>query len=143
MTVERDILHASCVTIAGRGLLILGASGAGKSALALQLMALGATLVADDRTTVERAGGQVIASAPARIKGLIEARYMGLLRVTDFGPVPLALVVDLDQTEHQRLPAPHSHLVQGVALPCYHKCDSAHFPAALHLYMTSSMDHRN
>ncbi|NUH66561.1 serine kinase [Sulfitobacter sp. S0837] len=142
MTVEPENLHASCVAIAGRGVLILGASGAGKSALALQLMALGASLVADDRTDVERVGDQVIASAPARIRGLIEARFVGLLRVADFGPVPLALVVDLDQTEQQRLPEQHTHLIQGVALPCYHKCDSAHFPAALHLYMTSSMDHR-
>ena len=41
-------LHASCIAVHGRGVLILGPSGAGKSSLALQLMALGADLVADD-----------------------------------------------------------------------------------------------
>ena len=43
----------------GRGLLILGPSGAGKSALALQLIALGARLVADDRTDRDRARRRV------------------------------------------------------------------------------------
>ena len=104
MTVERENLHASCVAINGRGVLILGPSGAGKSALALQLIALGATLVADDRTDVTRHGEQVIASVPDTIGGLIEARYVGILRVEDHGPVPLGLVVDLAHTEHQRLP---------------------------------------
>jgi len=42
-------IHASCVAVDGKGLLITGASGSGKSALALQLMAFGAHLIADDR----------------------------------------------------------------------------------------------
>ena len=136
MTVERENLHASCVAINGRGVLILGPSGAGKSALALQLIALGAKLVADDRTDVTRHGEQVIASVPDTIRGLIEARYVGILRVEDHGPVPLGLVVDLAHTEYQRFPERHSHLIQGVTLPCFHKCDSAHFAAAIHLYMS-------
>ena len=80
-------------------------------------------------------GEQVIASVPDTIRGLIEARYVGILRVEDHGPVPLGLVVDLAHTEHQRLPERHSHLIQGVTLPCFHKCDSAHFAAAIHLYI--------
>ena len=43
-------IHASCVALAGKGVLILGDSGAGKSDLALRLMDDGARLVADDRT---------------------------------------------------------------------------------------------
>jgi len=136
MTVERENLHASCVAINGRGVLILGPSGAGKSALALQLIALGAKLVADDRTDIMREGEQVIASVPEPIRGLIEARYVGILRAEDHGPVPLALVVDLARTEDQRLPEGHSHMLRGVTLPCFHKCDSAHFAAAIHLYMS-------
>ncbi|UWR33236.1 HPr kinase/phosphatase C-terminal domain-containing protein [Sulfitobacter sp. W027] len=136
MTIERINLHASCVAINGRGVLILGPSGAGKSALALQLIALGATLVADDRTDVIRHADQVIASVPENIRGLIEARYVGILRVKDYGPVPLALVIDLAHTEKQRLPERHTYPVQGVTLPCFHKCDSAHFPAAIHLYIS-------
>ena len=47
-------LHASAVALDGRGALLLGASGAGKSGLALRLMALGARLVADDRVLLRR-----------------------------------------------------------------------------------------
>ena len=58
------IVHASCVTVQGRGVLITGASGSGKSALALSLMALGADLVADDRVILSLDRGRVMASAP-------------------------------------------------------------------------------
>ena len=51
------ILHGSCVAVEGRGVLIVGPSGAGKSSLALALMALGAELVADDRTEVRLENG--------------------------------------------------------------------------------------
>tara|TARA_R110002049_G_scaffold44333_2_gene129744 strand:- start:2877 stop:3308 length:432 start_codon:yes stop_codon:yes gene_type:complete len=139
MTSNVEIVHASCVAIAGRGVLILGPSGAGKSTLALQLIALGATLVADDRTEVMHQAGAVIATVPSAIKGLIEARGVGLIKLPDHGAVQLALVVDLSQTETQRLPDPHVHLLQGVALPCLHKCDTAHFPSAITLYMSSDM----
>ncbi|UOA33245.1 HPr kinase/phosphorylase [Sulfitobacter sp. DSM 110093] len=137
MTIKRENLHASCVAIGGSGVLILGPSGAGKSALALQLIALGATLVADDRTDVIRRGDDVIASVPDNIRGLIEARNVAILRLEDHGPVPLALAVDLAHPEEQRLPEGHTHLIQGVTLPCFHKCDSAHFAAAIHLYMSA------
>jgi len=49
-----EIRHATTVAVAGRGLMIEGPSGSGKSALALELMAFGAELVADDRTRVAR-----------------------------------------------------------------------------------------
>jgi len=50
---QENVLHASCVCLEGRAVLIRGASGSGKSGLALQLIALGAALVADDRTVAE------------------------------------------------------------------------------------------
>ncbi|MEO1532556.1 MAG: serine kinase, partial [Pseudomonadota bacterium] len=53
-----DPLHASAVALGERGLLILGPSGAGKTRLALELVALGAELVADDRVIVEAHEGQ-------------------------------------------------------------------------------------
>ena len=65
-------LHGSAVAFAGRGVLILGGAGTGKSALALALIGRGAALVADDRVEIERRGGALIASAPAALAGLIE-----------------------------------------------------------------------
>lgn len=98
------ILHASCVAHCGRGLLILGASGAGKSGLALEMMARGAVLVADDRTILRREAGGLIADVPDSLRGLIEARGVGILRARAHGPVSLALAVDLDRAEPERLP---------------------------------------
>lgn len=98
------ILHASCVAHRGRGLLILGASGAGKSGLALEMMARGAVLVADDRTVLRGEAGGLVADAPDSLRGLIEARGVGILRARAHGPVTLALAVDLDRAEPERLP---------------------------------------
>lgn len=99
-------VHATCVAVAGNGALIIGASGSGKSALALQMMAFGAAFVADDRVTLELVGDRVLADAAPQIRDLIEARGIGLLRAEGIGPVPLAWVVDLDQSESNRLPEP-------------------------------------
>ena len=97
------ILHASCIAHRGRGLLILGPSGAGKSTLALEMMAFGAGLVADDRTLLRRDGDRIIADSPPAIRGRIEARRVGILNARAVGPVPLVLAVDLGQAETDRL----------------------------------------
>jgi HPr kinase/phosphorylase len=136
---KSEILHATTVSIDGRGLLIIGPSGSGKSSLALQLLALGATLVADDRTQVIRDGDQIIASVPPTISGQIEARGVGIIDVVAAEPTPLALVVDLGQHEPKRLPDQHTRDVLGVALPCLHNPDSVYFPSAVLLYMKSAL----
>lgn len=135
MTVEPSILHATTVAVDGRGVIITGPSGAGKSALALQLLALGAALVADDRTIVTNRNGVLTAFAPASIEGLIEARGVGILELPAAGPIPLALAVDLDRTETERLPRLHRFNLLDIALPCLHNCASPHFPAAILLYL--------
>ena len=129
--------HASCVALAGRAVLIRGAAGRGKSGLALQLLALGAGLVADDRTRLRRAGASVIADAPDTIRGLIEARGTGLLRLPAAGPQPLALIVDLDRQSDTRLPPPMHTEILGVTVPLVYRSDHAHFPAAILLYLAN------
>jgi len=85
---DHTTLHASCVALQDKGLLILGPSGSGKSALALQLMALGAVLVADDYTDLVRCDDRVIARCPAALRGLIEARGIGILRADTVAQAP-------------------------------------------------------
>ncbi len=109
-------LHASAVAVEGRGCLITGASRAGKSTLAIEMIALGAELVADDRVDIRRAGGGLLMSAPAAIAGLIEARGTGILRLDSRSEAPLALIVDLDRAEAERLPDPRRRDLLGV--PC-------------------------
>ncbi len=129
------VLHASAVAIDGRGALITGPSGAGKSALALQLMALGATLVADDGVLLRRRGDALVALAPASIRGLIEARGIGLLPAQTLESAPLSLVIDLAKTEIRRLPPARTICLLGMTLPLLHKVESAHFPAAVVVYL--------
>lgn len=129
------VVHASTVAVAGRAVLIRGASGSGKSALALQLIALGAALIADDRTILTRDDDCVVADAPKAIHGLIEARGVGLLQCAAVGQVPLALIVDMDDPEPKRLPDKHQDELLGVTLPVLRNPGAAHFPAAILLYL--------
>ena len=135
-TPQSDILHATAVAdAAGRGLLILGPSGAGKSALAWVLLSLGARLVADDRTLVSAGDEGLTLTCPPPIRGLIEARGIGLLRAETVASAPLVLAVDLGRTETDRLPPRREIVLLG------HKVDlvlgpvTAHFPAAVLHYL--------
>lgn len=135
MTSDPTLVHATTVSINGQGVLILGPSGAGKSALALQLIALGAVLVADDQTRLTCQRGKVIADAPPAIAGMIEARGLGIINLPHEGPTPVSLVVDMGQVERKRLPDPHQHQIAGQMLPCLHKVEGPHFPGAITLYI--------
>ncbi len=133
------ILHASCVALNDRAVLITGASGSGKSGLALALMAYGATLVADDRTVIRPGTGPdgpyVLTGSPAPISGLIEARGIGILPAQTQSDVPLALVVDMDQSEQARLPEPREISYFNCAFRLLHKVESAHFAPAILQYL--------
>lgn len=107
-------LHGSCVALGDRGVLILGPAGAGKSALAVQLIGLGAQLVADDRVIVEADGR---ARAPATIAGLVEMRGLGLMRLAARPSARLVLTVDLAAESVSRLPQPSETFINTVCLP--------------------------
>jgi HPr kinase/phosphorylase len=89
------LVHATTVDIAGLGVLILGAPGAGKSDLALRLIADGALLVADDQTDVDLRGEEVWATAPVKIAGLIEGRGVGIVPVAIKRATRVVLAVEL------------------------------------------------
>ncbi|MEM7745549.1 MAG: serine kinase [Pseudomonadota bacterium] len=109
--------HASAVALDGQGCLIFGAPGAGKSTLAIEMMALGATLVADDRVDLIRRGDTVWMAAPQSLAGVVEARGIGLLAVDAATEAPVSLIVDLDKTQPQRLPEKRTCDLLGLAHP--------------------------
>lgn len=109
-------IHAGCVAIGERGILILGPSGAGKSDLAIRLIDRGATLVSDDYTQLRVAAGRLIASPPATIAGKIELRGVGLVEREFVGDVPIALAVDLGAAP-QRIPEPATRVWLEQSIP--------------------------
>jgi serine kinase of HPr protein (carbohydrate metabolism regulator) len=94
-------IHASAVVIGEAGVLIRGASGAGKSALALALVeaarasGLFARLVADDRVVLACAHGRLIARPHPALAGLVERRGEGVGPARHENAAVLRVVVDL------------------------------------------------
>lgn len=101
--------HASCAARqnqpGGDALLLLGPPGAGKSDLLLRLIDGGFTLVADDQVLIEDG----MASPPPSLAGLLEVRGLGLFHLPYIAPARLRLVISLDGTPPERLPAPCLH----------------------------------
>jgi len=128
-------LHASCVTLEGRGLLIRGASGSGKSVLALSLMALGASLVADDKVLVTLDEGVLIARAPEAIADMVEARGLGLLQADRCAESAICAVIDMDMVETERLPAIRTVEMLGQTVTLLRKFDAAYMAPALLQYL--------
>lgn len=99
---SETIANVSCVAMRGRGILITGEPGSGKSSLALALLDRGAELVGDDGVTLELQDGRVLAAPPPNTAGLIEIRNVGLLEVPTCS-APIAIVINLT-AEAERLP---------------------------------------
>ena len=110
-------LHqATCVSLGGRGLLIEGPPGSGKSSLALALIDRGAALVGDDGVRLEVREGRLWAIPPPRITGLLEVRNVGLVTLE---PVRarLALVVQLDREAPRHIEGHEKAVRLGCDLP--------------------------
>ena len=119
-------VHASCVLVGARALLIRGPSASGKSRLTLELIQAAdagslrfARLVADDRVHLAAIGGRLLARPTESLAGLIEVRGTGLLRLSYEPCAVIGLVVDLDAGDSSRLPAPEQRqvIIDGISLP--------------------------
>jgi HPr kinase/phosphorylase len=112
------VTHATAVAIDGGAVLLRGASGSGKSDLALRLIDGGALLIADDQTLLYLERDRVIASAPAAIAGLIEVRGVGVVRLAARTlTAPLVLIVDLIPADAiERTPEPRVETVLGLSI---------------------------
>ncbi|HEX8573748.1 MAG TPA: HPr kinase/phosphatase C-terminal domain-containing protein [Allosphingosinicella sp.] len=110
------LVHASCVAIGGRAVLLAGRPGSGKSDLSLRLIDRGAVLVSDDYTELRRSGIRLLARAPAAIAGKIELRGVGIVELERRSDVPVCLHADLDRRP-ERLPEAAVVLLAGTEIP--------------------------
>ncbi len=117
MTVTPITVRGTTVAIGGRGVLITGPSGSGKSDLALRLIDRGATLVCDDYTEVHRDGTGLVASPPATIAGKIEIRGIGIVEMDHAVGVRIALVIDLARAVERMPEDGERATVADLALP--------------------------
>lgn len=77
-----EMLHGVFMSIYGKGVLLTGESGAGKSEIALELVKRGHQLVADDRVDIKRVHNSLIGIAPQILAGMLEIRGIGIIDVT-------------------------------------------------------------
>ncbi len=118
-------IHASALIYEGRGVLVRGATGAGKSRLVFDLVedasAHGhdAALIADDRVTIEAHHGRLVARTPATIAGKIEVRGIGIVDLAHEPAGVVALVVDIEEVQPPRMPEEDARftVIAGVRLP--------------------------
>lgn len=77
-----DNLYGVMMSIYGKGVMITGKSGIGKSEVALDLINRGHMLVADDRVDVSRVHNDIICHAPKLLRKMLEIRGLGIVDVT-------------------------------------------------------------
>jgi serine kinase of HPr protein (carbohydrate metabolism regulator) len=95
------LLAASGVAVGGRGLLIQGPPGSGKSSLALALIDRGAVLIGDDGVELETRNGRLWAGPPPNIAGLLEVRNVGLVTLaTTSAPIALLIALNPEAARH-------------------------------------------
>lgn len=102
-------LHGVLMRVHGVGVMLTGASGVGKSELALELLSRGHRLVADDAAEFTLERGRIRGHCPPLLRGFLEARSLGILNIgrlygrrSLLASTQLDLMIALDQ------PAPHS-----------------------------------
>jgi HPr kinase/phosphorylase len=116
-------LHATCLVLGEAGLLITGASGSGKSSLALSLLALGqaqglfARLVADDRVLLRRHRDRILAVPPPAIAGMIEKRGLGILHMAHEPAVRIDWLIHWC-SDPDRMPETQHDWLLGLPLRC-------------------------
>jgi HPr kinase/phosphorylase len=127
---ESTTAHGVFLDVLGMGVLLTGASGVGKSELALELISRGSGLIADDIVELYRVGPETIEGrCPPLLRDFLEVRGLGVLNVrTVFGEAALRprknlkLIVHLerpgsDMVPLERLPLrPGTEDVMGVAM---------------------------
>lgn len=110
MTAAR-LHHGTAVVVGTMGILVTGASGAGKSRLALDIITeatgrgLFGALVADDQVRLSVVNGRILGEGPPSIAGMIEIRGSRIARVANIAAAIMHVAVaPADTTAKGRIP---------------------------------------
>jgi len=79
MLAEETTVSGVLMDVYGKGVLITGKSGIGKSEAALELIRDGHALIADDRVDIQRFHNHLVGFAPEILTGLLEIRGIGII----------------------------------------------------------------
>lgn len=116
--------HACALQVNHTGLLIIGASGSGKTSLMMGLLeranveGFQHAFVADDRVYLSAKENALIAKAPENISGLIEIRGFGIVSKPFLDSCRMNLVIELAEDETiERMPDSLTHEIEGMRLP--------------------------
>ena len=109
--------QSTCVDIGGRGLLIEGPPGSGKSSLALALIDRGARLVGDDGVLLSAVNGRIEARPHPNTCGLLEVRNLGLMTFPTVERSPICLVLALSADAPRFIEMADSEAILDVVLP--------------------------
>ena len=113
-----SLYHATCLTINGKGILLEGPSGTGKSDLALRLISRGGLLVGDDYITLSAKNNRLLATVPDKIAGKMEVRGLGVVNVDYVPEAIIALAIDLvPRGAVPRLPENKVIPLEGINIP--------------------------
>lgn len=113
--------HASSVEFEGKGIIIFGDSGSGKSDLALRLIDAGGKLISDDYVSVIAKDNILYAQTAPNIEGLIEVRGVGLVTTPFKKSMTLDLALELKPMgKIERLPEDSFFEEAGCKIPLYY-----------------------
>lgn len=116
---KAETVHGTAISMTGGGVLLLGASGSGKSSLAASMIEhYDAQLIADDRVHLSVEKGALWAGAPSALAGKLELRGLGIVHMAFKEKARLSLCVQLTaRAQVPRLAEEAYFHHQGVALP--------------------------
>ena len=122
-------VHGELLEVFGIGVLIMGKSSVGKSETALELVARGHRLVADDMVDITAIDKKIIGEAPENIRHFMELRGLGIINVRRLygsGAIKMQAEVDMvieleqrkDDYEYDRLGIDEHYIeLLGIKLP--------------------------
>lgn len=126
---EEIRIHGGLLEVFGMGILIIGKSSIGKSETALELIARGHRLVADDAVDIRKIDDKLYGQSPKNIRHFLEIRGIGILdiqRLYGAGAIKKSTDIDFiiqlekwnDDKEYDRLGLDETYKsILGVELP--------------------------